>query len=756
MKRQAGIAELILTEKNYCEDLDILHRIYAIPLLQSNAIIGNPSRRQRFYNNVFGNYLDISHLHNSFYRLLKCHNRQSSFLIGRVGALILQHVTNLIEPYIQYASNHVKAIYCMTMEHQCNPHFAKFLTAQDGLKCTRRLGLRHYLSSPTLKIGKLKLLIHAILKNTVDDADQLSLNASLAILHDTLCHMNSSTKLSPQDLRFEELSTSIYTPLNNELLYIPETSTLVHEGEIWLARSTHPLQPSLCHVFLFSHALILTHPRMTSGKVEYVVIHNSPIPIPFISIQTSTTGSMIRRLSFASTSMVSTPMHLINNLRRQKSINSDSSASTTETGASLTRSNTTIHVAQPNASNTKTSSTNVTRTTTSDAIKPTLKRSPSKMYQIKHRLSKLRTRFSASVPATMTRRNSTPVLSRSYSDTQAASIQQRRRTLSISHMAYPDNVFKLEFLERADRCMWENLLQSVISTDKKELFRIKRHPLAFNASQIGKIRCAYAFGKSFLVKKRIYNILIGHTVYQGKHRVALGAQSGVWLGSLGGPFHLALPNQDVHQLGVIGDTLIVMRQENKHHLLVAYSLQSILSQQGDLGWCIIKRSSVLCFTLGTIRHQQVIVYLTKRLGGTFLVIIVPNTVRTGHNWFKKYKVEYKIAVKDVTNIQIIKDSVYLRSDKFGIERIDIEPQSTTHWTYQLNSVGLLSHGNGFVCDAHRVYSIALNEDTGATLERLKFESHVNDVAMVYPYLVAFSTSVIEIRNIETVRNILKK
>jgi hypothetical protein len=497
--------------------LDILHRIYAIPLLESTEIINNASRRQRFYHNVFGNYLDITHLHHSFYNQLTSNNRQSSFFVGRVGTIIMQHVTNLIEPYIQYASNHVKAIYCMTVEIKSNAQFAKFLSAQDTLKCTRRLGLRHYLTSPTLWIGKLKLMVEAILKNTTDDADQLSLKASLAILHDTLLRMNSCAKLSPEDFRFEELSTSIYMQ-DMKLLVIPENTVLIKEEEIWLARSTRPLQPSLCHVFLFSHALILTHPRFTNGRTEYIVLGGSPIPIQFLSVGNSNkTNSMIRRLSFASTSMVSTPMHLISNLRRQKSINSDISSNTsgsnssTENNNKLCRSNTTIHVA-PNAIR----STHITSLPTTE---PPRKNRILPPFQIKTRLSKLKNRWSTSIsvpvsPTTHTdvsisRRDSAPALLLSCHQNNNNSkdintIQQRRRTLNISHMAYPENAFKLEFPTRSDRLMWETLIKDVLLSTENSYHCFKAKTLSHDfilptnipksVHGVGKIRCAYSFG----------------------------------------------------------------------------------------------------------------------------------------------------------------------------------------------------------------------------------------------------------------------
>ncbi|CAO3635320.1 unnamed protein product [Mucor hiemalis] len=694
----------------------------------------------------------------------------------------MQHVINLIEPYIQYASYHVKAIYCMTTEYKSNPQFAKFLSAQDALKCTRRLGLRHYLTSPTLWIGKLKLMVEAILKNTEDDADQLSLKASLAILHDTLCRMNSCARLSPEDFRFEELSTSIYTMVNTELqlLPIPENSKLLGEEEVWLARSTHPLQPTFCHIFLFSHALILTHPRITNARTEYIVISGSPIPIQLLTLNNSNaTTSMIRRMSFASTSMVSTPIHLLSNLRRQKSTTSDlsstcrtnsnssvttdnsSSENSKRTTNSLARSSTTIRVA-PNATQP------VKRTNTMNTHKQRIL----SQFQIKKRLSMLRNRWSTGTvtasltpsAATISRRDSAPALLSFNQDqqqtTEINSIQQRRRTLNISHMAYPEDAFKLEFHSRSDRLIWETLIKDVTQDSDKSnnYFKVKlisqnlvlpsvSKPASVNNGIPGRIRCAYSF------------VYIDGNVR--KSMIALGTQNGVWWRPRDEqkPFQLVLPNQDVHQLNVLDDKLIVMRQEDKHHLLIAYSLKSIMDEQ-SLDWCVVKTNSVLCFTVGKIRNQSVIVYLTKRLQSTWLVIIVPNEKTTkNHHWFKKYKTEYKVTTKEATNIQIIRDSVFIQSDRYGIERIDItlENQKDAYWAFMGTNVGLLStRSNGLVCDSHYAYSVALFDrhqcgDNSKGLIRIKFESQACSVALIHPYLIAFSPTVIEIRDIETTK-----
>jgi hypothetical protein len=246
--------------------------------------------------------------------------------------------------------------------------------------------------------------------------------------------------------------------------------------------------------------------------------------------------------------------------------------------------------------------------------------------------------------------------------------------------------------------------------------------------------------------------------------VAIGTQCGLWIGSRDTSppsFQVVLKNQDVHQFSILQDKLIVLTHDNKQNnsSLIAYKLNSILNQeQQDLDWCAVKRSSVICFTVGKVRNQSIIAYLTKRLQTTWLVIVVPDSHNSERsNWFKKYKVEYKVTIKDPTDIQIINDSMLIRSDRNGVERIDISSSSTNNATntniFTGPNVGLLSNTtdkrHGLVCDSQYIYSVSLFDNT-QRLIRTRFESQVNHIAIVYPYLVAFSSSVIEIRNIETV------
>lgn len=228
-----------------------------------------------------------------------------------------------------------------------------------------------------------------------------------------------------------------------------------------------------------------------------------------------------------------------------------------------------------------------------------------------------------------------------------------------------------------------------------------------------------------------------------------GTQSGVWMGPDDGPFQLVLPNQDVFQLEILQDKLILLTQ--KRHL-IAYRLDSLKD------WCVVKRLCVTCFTVGKIRSQAVIIYLTKRLQTTWLVIIVPSAQSSKKHWFKKYIMEHKVSIKDPTTIKIIQDSVFIRSDRYGLERIDIaatvnDGMVKTQMVFQGPNVDMVALSTtGIVCDSQHAYAVSLFDHVQLDhrLIRIKFESPIQHVAVVYPYLVAFASSVIEVRNIETV------
>ncbi|KAG0796350.1 hypothetical protein G6F16_002584 [Rhizopus arrhizus] len=662
LKRQAAIAELVATEKNYIQDLLILHNAYALPLLESPDIITDSSRRQQFYQTVFSNHLEIIQLHHSFYHALKAKKRQSSPLIGRVGTLLMHHVNELTEPYILYTSQHTKSLHAISLELQKNLTLTQFLADQDAQKFTRRLGLRHYLTAPTLWIGRFKLMVEAILKHTEDDGDQLAIKVAITLLHDTLCRMNSEMK--QDDLyRSEVFAPRLYQ--GSELLRLPTEARLLFKEDVRLARPDHPLQPLLCRLFLFSHALILTCPKTIQGKREYDVIKGTPIPIQMVWIHQEASLSFKRQLSLFNT-----------HLNRHASSIRQGLPSEHKTW---------IH------------------------------------QQIKTRLLSLKSLYFPSsapvVPMTeknvsVVRRESAPasLLSKKKTSREhSIGLSIKKRSLRITHLACPQHTFRLEFFSRSQKANWENRIrQAAMDSMRHEPLKPSVLPTD-HRMPVDQIQCACVFN------------------YMNQSFIGLGSLSGVWiLPSKGeGQVKWVIRGQKVNSLSVLDDKVIVLSA----NALLSYPLQEWMNdcKASTLSAHAFKSSRVMCSQTGTLRSQPVVAYITKKSQQKDSTLTTLTLTPSSGHWLKKYKKA---------------NMIFLSSPSEGIQRADgtvIVDGPHTGFTIHEQRM--------FVYHGHQVQIIDLLNHTPS--RKIQFESTVHQLAIHPPYLIAFSSLLIEIKHIET-------
>lgn len=304
--------------------------------------------------------------------------------------------------------------------------------------------------------------------------------------------------------------------------------------------------------------------------------------------------------------------------------------------------------------------------------------------------------------------------------------------------------------------------------------------------------------------------------------MALGTQSGVWIGPRDGSqdFWLALAHDDCQQLAIIGGHVLLVRAHNRKKSLIAYDLERVCQPQQPeshhhhhyhrhLHYWVVRSRSVISFTVGTIRGQTVLCYLTRRRrsrGTCALVMMVFRTTQHGiASWFQKKK-EYRLQFRDASHVQIAHDAVFVQSIAHGVERIDLSSSSissrrisvpsdhclsrtssnhsiettsssSTSYSYATTSTSSSSssddlghgppivgfvplnrqHGIGFLYSAQAVWRVnyvdsAINSSVSNKIKPyIEFESRIQRVACAYPYLIAFSPTVIEVRHMETVR-----
>ncbi|RCH99782.1 RHO1 GDP-GTP exchange protein 2 [Rhizopus azygosporus] len=655
LKRQAAISELLLTEQHYIQGLVILHTVYGTPLLNSH-VIPEPQRRQEFYQRVFRNYLEITQLHHSFYNTLLSKKRRSAPLLGRIGSALLQHVTRLMEPYIIYTSSHIRALHTVSTEVKHNLHFAKFLEKQDIVKFTGRLGFHHYLIAPTQWIGKFKLMVEAILKHTEDDGDELALNVSLSLMHDILCCMNNKM----QEKHIIQLDFRLYP--SNSVLQLPTNTKLLLEQDVRLISPKNPLQWFNCHLFLFSHALILTYSKVTREKASYIVVPGFPIPVQMISIRSDTSLSLIRRISQSG---------FVNGIRRHRSVD-------------LVKGNSQFLGPVHQQIKTKLSSIKARRFPTTSTIVPAA-------FTETTTVSRRKPTYVSSVSFTQTKGNASTF-------NHSVDISMKRRTLTISHLANPQYTFKLKFSYQAQKANWQARIQQAV-TDSTQYVPFRPVKLELEKHFMHSLLCACGFS------------------YLNQSFIVFGTSSGVYMMPIEGTkVRCVISGKNAKQLGVFGDELIVLMSD----ILLAYRLEVIVKAyeciSDPLDYAVIKQSCVVCFEIGTVHKQSAIVFASGSPGQE---VKLSTTILISCAKYRFKKLE-KIGLKQIdggmlfdgesTGVVVFEKKKYI----YDGQNVDIFP--------------LFSH---------------------ASLKRIKFDCVIHQLVVCYPFLIAFCSSVIEIRHIET-------
>lgn len=199
---------------------------------------------------------------------------------------------------------------------------------------------------------------------------------------------------------------------------------------------------------------------------------------------------------------------------------------------------------------------------------------------------------------------------------------------------------------------------------------------------------------------------------------------------------------------------------------------------------ILQKSGVISFAVGTLRGEPILCYLRRRRTGSIRLVLMEYRTDTSIPFLRKWK-EYKPITTQPKDLKIIQDTVYIRSRTEGIEKVNIlnwilGSSNTTQNNYQqikysfrislpplhyaslstnpqlddpalttVAYVALNQPGTGLICSGEAAWPVA---ETNADLlqQEIKFESIAKSVVVSFPYLIIFSTHVIEIRHLETV------
>ncbi|OUM68300.1 hypothetical protein PIROE2DRAFT_65929 [Piromyces sp. E2] len=275
-KRQEVIFELIKTEREYVEDLDLIQKLYIQKLRFSNII--EEEKRESFIGKAFINIPQLYLINHRFYQLL-CARQKQEPVVSRVGDIFLACI-NDFEHYIEYGFKQIFGKYIVETENLKNPTFKDFLKQCERHPKCRKLPIQSFLARPTTRIGRYPLLIEAILKRTPEtNPDYKDLKEVIVLLKNILQQINEKAGKAQNNLKLSLLNYQLVFNSGEwyDLKLTAPERKLIREGTFNIKIQGYETELT---VFLFDHLLVLAK-RKKNGLYK---VFRTPIPLETLII----------------------------------------------------------------------------------------------------------------------------------------------------------------------------------------------------------------------------------------------------------------------------------------------------------------------------------------------------------------------------------------------------------------------------------------------------------------------------------------
>eukprot|EP00007_Cunea_sp_BSH-02190019_P006443 CAMPEP_0174238538 /NCGR_PEP_ID=MMETSP0417-20130205/11572_1 /TAXON_ID=242541 /ORGANISM="Mayorella sp, Strain BSH-02190019" /LENGTH=725 /DNA_ID=CAMNT_0015317381 /DNA_START=421 /DNA_END=2594 /DNA_ORIENTATION=- len=249
-QRRHVVEELIATERDYVNDLEVVLAVFVRPL-QTNSLV-KPIDMQSLFSN-----LEVLAGFNA--TVLKQFEERIQTNI--FGDIFLQ-MADFFKMYTAYCANQPNAL--KTLEkYQKNTAFQKFLEECTLNPETRGLTLFSFLIKPIQRICKYPLLLKDLLKNTAEDhPDFDNLQKAMNKIQEVVDYVNERKRLSENLMKIYEVQRLIDGNEVNDL--VEPTRRLVREDVLTIKSKRGKASPK--KIFLFNDMLLYVK---DSGKGRY-------------------------------------------------------------------------------------------------------------------------------------------------------------------------------------------------------------------------------------------------------------------------------------------------------------------------------------------------------------------------------------------------------------------------------------------------------------------------------------------------------
>ncbi|PCH42416.1 hypothetical protein WOLCODRAFT_25360 [Wolfiporia cocos MD-104 SS10] len=296
--RQSIIFEIIKSERDYVNDLQLVKDVFIDPLINTAPV--REKNLRGFVSEVFNNLDRIREHHRRMLGSLFARQRDQHPLIQSVADIILEASLLFVSEYEIYIKNYPFAEARHRTELKNNAKYQYFIEQCMHDPRIRKREFITFISRPVTRLPRLRLLLENSLKHTAPDHDDVK---ELPLILDILKQFVRSTEpgiaAAEDKVKFWELCESL-TYHKGEIIDLDlydESRSLVYAGPLARRYRPDPMVYSWAdlHVALLDNYLLLLKPETRQGGTVRRSVVSRPIPLEYLRLASFSEPAEMRK-----------------------------------------------------------------------------------------------------------------------------------------------------------------------------------------------------------------------------------------------------------------------------------------------------------------------------------------------------------------------------------------------------------------------------------------------------------------------------
>ncbi|KAM3450799.1 hypothetical protein MY5147_003510 [Beauveria neobassiana] len=297
--RQNNLHEIVTTEENYIQNLEIFRTLYRDDLRTRQPAIIHPNKRDQFLVDVFGKIDDVVQINKGHLLAhLKYRQKEQGPWIVGFSDIFREWIRKAKKVYIEYATGYPRAKFLVEKEASRNLLFRKFLEDKQRHKSSEKQDWTHFLFQPLQRMPRYTLLLETVEGKMISDSEEKT-NLQKAIQEIKTVTLECDAKIAESTRRVEMWGLDrmlVLRPGFQSVLNLKQQGrTLILQGELQ-RQSSKGVRWVDTHALLFDHYFIVAKVvRGKDGKSEKKYdVSREPVPMPLLFLESNNDDPYIK------------------------------------------------------------------------------------------------------------------------------------------------------------------------------------------------------------------------------------------------------------------------------------------------------------------------------------------------------------------------------------------------------------------------------------------------------------------------------